>query len=217
LDQTFEEDGRTLYANLGIGGRITPELSLLARSRLSHDKRGEGADRLRHRMRVGAAYRPLEDDRFNALAWYEHRYDRQEQLDEQHLWSVAGTWRAGDRLRINGKYAGQQSRFDTSAGTRVTGLMQMVQGGVNFDFVPNRFEAGVNAYHIWDNQGYSDSAIGIEGGLVAAKGTLLSVGYNFTRDKVPGEFVHYRDGLYIRLRLKLDETLWDQLDRLWAD
>ncbi|KAF0676150.1 DUF11 domain-containing protein [Profundibacterium mesophilum] len=217
LDQTFEEDGRTLYANLGVGAQITPELSLLARSRFAQDKRGEGEDRLRHRMRLGAAWRPIEDDRFNALAWYEHRYDRKDRLDEQHLWSLAGTWRASDRLHLNAKYAGQTNRFDTGADFRVDGLMQLVQAGAKFEAIPNRFEAGVNAYHMWDDQGYSDSAVGIEGGLVVSDGALLSLGYNKGRDRAPNAFEHYRDGLYLRLRLKLDEGLWDRLDRFLDD
>ena len=217
IDQTFEAEGYTLYTDFGIAGEIQPDLTMLARSRFALDQRGTGVDRRRHRMRVGAAYRPTGDDRLNVLAWYEHRLEQGALREEDHLWSIAGTWDADPRLRLNAKYAGHYSSFDGGfASGEVKGLVQLVQGGATWEAIPNRLEASLNAYHMWDDQGYSNNALGLELGYVVDEGTMISVGYNHSSSQVPMNSELYQEGIYVRVRFLLDDSLWDKLDNFFG-
>ncbi|OWU80372.1 hypothetical protein ATO5_03660 [Loktanella sp. 22II-4b] len=214
IDQTFEEDGRTFFASLGVAGRLTPDWTLLGRSRLAADQRGD-TDSLRHRLRFGAAYRPIEDPRFEFLGWYEHQLEENGQRSEQHLWSLAGTWEVNRNLRLNGKYAGRYSELElpgSANSVEAVGLMQLAQAGASFDILPEKLEATVNAFRIWDDQDFSTFGLGAELGFVVGEGTMLSVGYNATRDRAPNAPSLYQDGAYVRIRLKLDSSLWDRLD-----
>ena len=147
------------------------------------------------------------------LAWYENRLEVNTIRSVDHLWSVAGTWDANPRLRLNGKYAGQYSAQGFENGADATGLMQLVQAGVTGEVIANRLEASVNAYHMWDNSGFSSQALGVEAGLVVDEGVMVSLGYTHARETLPYDSAIFEDGFYLKLRLKLDDSLWDQLDR----
>lgn len=213
LDQTFEEEGTTFYANFGTAYQINENLTFLGRSRLAVDKRGDGPDHLRHRARIGLAYRPVEDARFDMLAWYEHQLDQSDTRTDTHMWSIAGTYEVNDDLRINGKYAGQLTSLSSSGanGIDTDVLTQLVQGGLTWDFANDRWEAGLNLMQIWDNQGASTNAAGIQLSYVISEGTMLSFGYNHSMGELPGSSPFYQDGLFLRLRIALDHSLWDRL------
>jgi uncharacterized repeat protein (TIGR01451 family) len=213
LDQTFEEDGRTFFADAGLAGEINADWTVLARTRYAYDGRGTGADRHRLRTRAGVAYRPQQNARANLLAWYENQLERDTARSVKHLWSVAGTWDASPRLRLNGRYAGQFTSQRYDSGEAADGLVQLVQGGLTAEVVKNRLEASLNAYHMWDDHGNAAQAIGLEAGVVAARGVMLSAGYNHATDSLPNGNPFYDDGFYLKIRMKLDESLWDQLDQ----
>lgn len=213
IDQTFEPDGYTLYTDLGVAGEIRPGLTLMGRGRFALDQRGEGSDRIRNRLRVGAAYRPSDDARLNVLAWYENRLEQSSQLEIEHIWSLAATYDASPRVSLTAKYAGQSSIFRvTPSGAKTSGLMQLVQGGATWEAIPDRLVASFNAYHMWDGQGFATQAFGVEAGYVLDEGVMLSVGYNIAGDQYPGGLDHYQDGFYARIRMKLDDSIWDKLD-----
>jgi uncharacterized repeat protein (TIGR01451 family) len=217
LDQTFEAQGYTAYVDLGLAGAVNPDLTLLARSRYAHDGRGNGPDRHRHRLRGGLAYRPKTEARLNVLAWYENRLEMHDTRSVDHLWSVAGTWDANPRLRLNGRYAGQWSGQDFWNGAEVEGLLHLAQGGVTGELIRNSLEASLNAYHMWDDSGFSSQALGVEAGFVVSEGMMLSVGYNHSAETRPYDTPFYEDGLYLKLRLKFDDSLWETLDRFGAN
>lgn len=213
LDQTFEKTGNTFYADIGMAGEISPGVTVLARGRHARDGRSGQNARIRERLRVGAAYRPLDDARFNALGWYEYQRDRDINEETQHLWSLAGTWDLQPNLRVNGKYAGQYSSLSSPlGGIETASLTQLLQAGVTWDALPEKLELSGNVYHMWDDDGFAAQAYGIEAGYVFAEGAMVSIGYNHATEQLPFQSRHFQKGLYLRLRLKLTENLWDQLD-----
>mgnify|MGYP006955162152 CR=1 FL=1 len=96
-------------------------------------------------------------------------------------------------------------------------LTQLLQAGVNFDLMDDRFELGLNAMRLWDDSGSSMTAMGLEMGFVPSKGSMISIGYNKSKGSVAASDTLYQEGLYLRLRLTLDETLWDRLNQFGAD
>ncbi|MBO29576.1 MAG: hypothetical protein CML61_12615 [Rhodobacteraceae bacterium] len=213
LDQTWEDDGYTGFSDVGIAGALSPEVTFLARSRYAYDARGAGPSQRRHRMRVGASYRAIDDSRLKVLAWYENRMEGQSFTTSDHLWSVAGTYDVNSDFYVNAKYAGQRASYNVPGSLRAKSLMQLVQAGLTWELLADRFHATLNGFHMWDSDGYSSQAVGLEAGFVLADGAMISVGYNHAKDALPFDQEQFQEGLFLRLRLKLDETLWGLLDR----
>jgi uncharacterized repeat protein (TIGR01451 family) len=215
FDTTFEKSGTTYYGNLGLAGQITPDLTVLGRTRIAVDNRN-GQNRQRVRTRVGAAYRPLTDPRLEVLAWYEHRLEKLHNTTKSHLWSVDASYEVDADLRVNGKYAGQHQSIELT-NTSATSLTQLVQAGANYEFGGDRFQIGVNGAYLWDDTNSATWGLGAEFGFVPAKGTLLALGYNLTGSQLPQQDALYQKGLHLRFDLLLDNSLWDQLDGFLGD
>ncbi|MGV8984783.1 MAG: hypothetical protein ACOH2H_00650 [Cypionkella sp.] len=211
FDTTIEKTGRTHYASFGLAGKVTPDLTVLGRSRIALDQRN-GNNFRRMRTRAGVAYRPLSEPRLEVLAWYEHRLEEKYNQTQSHLWSVDATYEVDADLRLNGKYAGQHQNISVAGGTSASSTTQLVQAGVNYEFGDDRFQIGANAAHLWDGDGNTTNGLGAEFGFVPSKGTLLAIGYNKASGGLAGSSDLYQDGFYLRVNLLLDNNLWDQLD-----
>ncbi|MDO6730943.1 hypothetical protein Q4577_13000 [Marinovum sp. 2_MG-2023] len=210
VDATFEEDGNTYYASLGMATEVTEDWTILGRTRVAMDQRN-GENHLRARTRIGASYRPVKDPRLDVLAWYEHRLERKHGRTETHMWSVDASYEANEDLRLNAKYAGQhQSLENENVSTSTT--TQLVQAGAYLDLADDRVQVGVNASQIWDNRGNATTGLGVELGFSPAPGTLLAIGYNAVDGRVAGMSNVYQEGVYLRFNLLLDDSLWDRLD-----
>ena len=216
VDQTFEDAGRTIYGDFGTAAQISPDLTFLARSRIGVDRRGEGPNHVRHRARVGVAYRPVDDARVNLLAWYEQQLEKRDQINKTHLWSIDGTYEASETVKLNAKYAGQVTEVEVGEGTSTVNAettTQLLQAGVEWDFVDDQWIAGLNLMHLWDNANSSTNAIGAELGYAFDEGAILSVGYTKAIGRSPISNPLSEEGMYLRMRILLDETLWDRLDQ----
>jgi hypothetical protein len=88
----------------------------------------------------------------------------------------------------------------------------LLQAGFNYEFGNNRFQIGMNAAHLWDNQGNTTNGIGAEIGFAPTKGALIALGYNHATRKSSLRSDLYQEGLYLRFKLLLDNSLWDRLD-----
>ncbi|WP_341235635.1 hypothetical protein [uncultured Sulfitobacter sp.] len=212
FDATFENSGDTYYASLGLAGQITPEITVLGRSRIALDQRN-GQNQRRMRTRLGGAYRPLSDPRLEVLAWYEHRLEEKYSTTESHLWSADAAYEAGSDLRLNGKYAGQHQKAHVGDSNSAASTTQLLQAGVNYEFADDRFQIGINAAHLWDDAGNTTNGLGAEFGFVPTKGTMLAIGYNKAKGKTARSADLYQEGFYFRFNLLLDNSLWDQLDQ----
>lgn len=215
FDVTFEDEGNTYYASLGMAAQLNEDWTVLGRTRIAIDQRN-GDDHLRTRTRMGASYRPVKDPRLDVLAWYEHRLDEKHGRTETHLWSVDASYEADEDLRLNGKYAGQHQAVSGN-GFAATTTTQLVQAGAYIDFADDRFQLGLNAASLWDSRGGSTTGVGAEIGFSPAEGALLAIGYNAVDSRVAGMSDLYQDGVYFRFNLLLDDSLWDRLDGFLGD
>ncbi|WP_435256758.1 hypothetical protein ACSBLW_11485 [Thioclava sp. FR2] len=211
LDATFEPEGATYYASLGLAGKISDDLTFLGRTRVALDKRN-GEDHSRIRTRLGLAYRPMVDPRLEVLAWYENRVEKRDSESRTHMWSVDASYEATADLRLNGKYAGQHQSYRNAGSDSESALTQLVQGGLNYEFGGDRFQIGVNASHLWDDTGSTSSGFGAEIGFVPTKGTLIALGYNRMQGSVASQSELHQAGFYLRFSLLLDNSLADRLD-----
>lgn len=200
---------RTWFASGSAGYRLK-DLTFLGRNRLARTSNTVSNEvRLRDRARIGAAWRPTENDNLNALAWYEYELDEQTALNERrHIWSLGGEYKVDAKIRLRARTAGQVFDLDTAFIAQKNTTL-LFQGGVDWDALA-RLNLAVNASLIGDNT-FSDTVFGLggEANMQVAKNLLLGVGYNYSALSEERLERLYRSGVFFRLRLKFDENIWN--------
>lgn len=230
LEARRGSDAHALLNSLGLGYRLGDDWTLLARS-IYNASRGVGSlagnERIQTRQQLGAAYRPADDDRWNALARYEHREERiSGTTPTASAASVAafgsdaslpGTYVA-DVLSLHGNYSPKagntfSARLALKVASMDDGLLksryaaQLLYGRWTRD-LSNQWDIGLQAGLLRGSGGALQKAFGVEAGYLLGRDLWLSAGYNFIglsdRDLTAGEYT--QRGVYLRLRFKFDES-----------
>ena len=200
-------DRETVYTNTTIGHKIG-DTTLLARNRFARTQEAEG-ERLRDRMRLGAAYRPTETDTLNLLGWYEYGLeDTPVAKERRHIASVGAELKPAAKTRIRPTLGAQSYSLETDQYAQES---QIFLGQLSADQdVTKRVNLGANIAAITDGDAQSwHLGVGVEANVAVAKNMLVGVGYNYTKVEDPALEGLYESGAYIRLRLKFDENSWD--------
>lgn len=230
LEARHGDDSNTYLSSMGVGYKIDTDWSLLARSIIS-DTQGQGSnagnDRMLSRQQIGVAYRPVNEDRWNALARYEHKTEK-----VSGSGTVAGAISGnafGGGANLPGNYSANivsaHVNYNPERGTYITGRYaakvssmddgmlrssywaQLVLGRYTRDLNKD-WDLGVQAGLLYGKGGALQKTAGVEVGYQAAKDLWLSAGYNVVglsdRDLTAGEYTS--KGVYLRLRFKFDET-----------
>ncbi|MDY7579505.1 OmpA family protein [Herbaspirillum sp. RTI4] len=223
------DDANTRLLSAGVGYKLDSDWSLLARTILS-DSQGRGANsgnsRFLMRNQLGAAYRPVDQDLWNALGRYEHKIER-----VQGSGTTAGAWSgnyAGSavlpgsyttdivstHLNVNpargnyltARYAGKIA-YAKDDFLNSTYWAHLLQGRYTKD-LNKSWDVGVQAGVLYGKGGAVQRSVGVEVGYQLHKNLWLSGGYNFVglndRDLTANEYTS--KGAFIRLRYKFDET-----------
>ncbi|WP_332775541.1 SdrD B-like domain-containing protein [Polaromonas sp.] len=163
----------------------------------------------------GIAYRPVDSDVWNALGRIEYKRDEDSTLGPGLKRNESGlilsthlnvqptrSWAASARYAV-------KRGSDRSNGISSRSLTQLIGGRSSWDLT-ERWDIGVQAYRMWGN-GAAETAVGVEVGYLAWKNLWLSMGYNVKGFRAPdltGEAYTQR-GLYLRMRFKFDENLFE--------
>ena len=213
-----DDEGYGVYTNTAFGYTFAKDFTLLARNRLALDLRGE--DRLRDRLRLGVAWRPEHDSRVQALGLYEFEIDdTADETETTHRWSAGVTYAPTDDLRTNAKYAGEYISYEgPSFGYDST--LHLAQAGLEYDFAKDddghdRFAIGGHVSLFTDNAGDDMTAgVGVELKANVTKNVQLGIGYSHIDVEEERLRDLYQAGWYLRLRIKLDESIWNEMDRI---
>lgn len=227
------DDARTRLFSAGFGYKIDPSWSLLARSIVS-DSEGQGANagNARHlqRHQIGVAYRPVDDDTWNALARYERRSENVVGAgNAAGALQGSSVFGAGYNASLPGKtttdivsahlnynpaagrvltmrYAGKLSRFDD--GVLASGYWAHLLHARYTQDINRDWDFGVQGGLLLGKGGALNKTFGLELGYQVYRNLWVSLGYNFVglhdRDLTANEYTS--KGAYIRLRFKFDET-----------
>ena len=202
-----QADRETWYVNNTAGIR-SGDVTFLARNRYARTEEADG-DRVRDRLRVGAAYRPASNEKVNALAWYEYAIEEDSILTEEtHLWSFGGEYKPDAVTRFRPRYAGQFFSTDSEF-FRDENTLHMLQLGADRD-VTDRVNLGINLSGFTD-EGFDNynAGIGVEGSFVVMENVLLGLGYNYGTLEEEDFRDLYQEGFFVRLRVKFDENSWN--------
>jgi len=183
---------------------------------------------LQNRFQVGAAFRPVDSNRWDALTKYEYKTSRNADgllgLREQvHMASLHGVYHPSRPLWFSGRLAAksrQELGLSADGPTRYTAWM--ASGRAVYD-ITESWDIGLMAASLQGrasggggSSGWSRQyAYGIEAGYALQSNLWLSAGYNFRgfadKDLTASEYTN--SGVYLRLRFKFDEDLFRGNDR----
>ncbi len=217
-----DERGLGINTNTAIGYELNEDLTLLFRNRFATDLRSD--DRLRDRLRFGAAYRPEHDTRLRGLGLYELEIDDDStQREVTHRWSFGGAYHPSNDIRLNARYSGEHVDFDSDNFSADSTLHLMRAGAevdFGFDFTKgrfggDRFALGGNVSAFTDNDGDNVTlGVGVELKANIIQNVQIGIGYNHIDIEEERLRDLYQSGFYARLRIKLDDSIWDEFDRV---
>lgn len=197
--------------------KLGPEWTLLHRFLYSDQVNAGSAAGARELVDVqsGLAYRPVDNDVWNALGRIEYKRDDDSttvvQATDEGAWILSThlNVQPNHGFNIAARYAAKLAR-DRANGLDTTSFTQLLGGRATWD-LNEHWDLGLQAYVNWGN-GVRDQALGVELGYLLWKNLWLSVGYNFkgfsARD-LAGD-ANTQRGAYLRLRFKFDEALFDR-------
>ncbi|MFN8582295.1 MAG: hypothetical protein U0163_15145 [Gemmatimonadaceae bacterium] len=219
LEYRDAETGDNVFGSLGFARKINRDFTILGRS--LWDVAGGLLDQTRERSQLGISWRQTDENRWNALARYEHRYDRrsgvdpalplvtQSSRDEVHILAALVNYQPTEALTFSGRYAAKRSTTRT-ADVNDPSTAQLLMGRGLVDLT-GRFDAGVIGSLLftdgWSQRKYG---LGAELGWVMATNLRVAAGYNifgFT-DKDLNGLGTTRKGPYLEFGFKFDEALF---------
>lgn len=215
LEMRWADQSDTLINTLGAAYKATDDMTLLAKNVYNKVDNKNSGDRLIDRFQIGTAYRPQDNNRFDALAKLEYRYDdNQTSLTgttrEALIASVHTNYHPARRLTLSSQYAAKYVQQDME-GLSTDGITQLLSGRVIYD-INERWDASLNGGAMWSNVSAGTRyLVGAEVGYLLTANLWLSGGYNFVtyqdEDLVDSDTTV--KGAYMRLRFKFDEDLFN--------
>lgn len=175
------------------------------------------------RFQIGAAWRPVDNNRWATLSRYEYWLQKDQAIPQdirKHIVSTDLTYHPNRQWWVTAKVAGKWSQARLACITDpVTGTssncvndktsMQLLQMRVIKDLTP-RWDISVIG-NVLGESGFKNRnyGIGAEVGYLVTSNLWLSAGYNFRGVKDKDLLTDYSQrGAYIRLRFKFDENLF---------
>ena len=204
---------RSWLASGAVVNKLDEEWTLLNRV-LYNDQVNSGtasSERELVTAQSGVAYRPVNDDRWNALARIEYKRDRDTAVATARdvsswLFSTHVNVQPNSAWIVSGRYAAKWVK-DGAQALSSSSITQLVGARSTWD-LNDHWSLGLQAYRMWGD-GAAESALGAELGYLAMKNVWLAAGYNFkgfSASDLGGDATTQR-GAYLRLRYKFDEEL----------
>ncbi len=216
LELRQDPNYNTVLSTLAYSAKINRDWTLITRNYLNYlDARNDTvADEYEERVQLGAAYRPVDNNTWNALGRYELRMD--ENMSEPdpakewaHIFSTQATYHPSRPWWFSGRAAAEWV-YDNFSGVHSDYFAYLVGGRVVYD-LSKRWDVGVTSDVLFSPQGNARQySMGLEVGYLLKQNLWMSVGYNFegfsNRDLVGSDYTNR--GVFLRLRYKFDEDLF---------
>jgi uncharacterized repeat protein (TIGR01451 family) len=215
--RTGRESG-SLLSTIGLASRLSPAWTLLGRTITNFtDLRARGTQVLM-RLQVGMAYRRPDAEHWDVLSRYELHVDRQSDLPltrrarVANVVSLHGTGRSLDLCTASLSWAGKLVREESDGILTFSGAHRL---GTRLarDF-GRAWDIGVNGSGLWGNGSRSRRyGLGLEMGRKLQRDVWLSAGWNYFGYHDPDlpQEEWTEAGLYLRMRAKFDEGLFQSL------
>ena len=167
-------------------------------------------NQIQNRFQLGAAYRPQDSSAYDVLLRYENKFERNQEIEPQE-YRVVNVVSANVNYHVSRSWWTMGRTAAKSVTENLTGLQDtygawLGSGRVIYDFTEN-WDLGMMASLLL-SPGSRQYAHGLELGYLVDKNVWVSAGYNEAgfsdRDLTGSDYT--RQGWYLRLRMKFDET-----------
>ncbi|MEC5399831.1 porin [Uliginosibacterium sp. H1] len=209
----------TWLNTLGLAVKIDPSWTFLGRSiySLSDSEVASMGDRVQQRFQAGFAYRDRDTNVWNGLGRYEYKIEEDDTPGRAyerrvHILSTHANVQPQRKLVLTGRYAAKLAD-EEAFGLSTRMVTQLLSGRAVYEL--NRdWDVGLQLSRMFSmGNRQSETAAGAEVGYLMSKDMWVSVGYNFLgfRDRDLVEDDSSNRGIYLRLRFKFDEGLFEDM------
>ncbi len=210
----------------GLARKIDRNWTALAREYLTlvEDRDTGQATKRQSRFQIGLAYRPVDNNKFDALGLLELRRSKEwgagaaTSLDNSDIVSLRANYHPTRVWWLSGRYAYKRTRdlqLINDVQTPDGYSAQLFGGRVTYDFT-NRASVGAIATMLRDQFGSRQYAYGLELGYTVVDNLWVTLGYNWrgfsTNDLTFTGNEYTNRGWVLGLRYKFDEDLFKRND-----
>ena len=208
----------------GVARKLDRDWTLLAREYASivKPRNALGSDKLQSRFQVGFAYRPVDNNQFDALGLYERKTDRDSTPGTQSnsttdVVSFRGNYHPSRAWWLSGRYAYKNVNELLLGSINDSYRAQLLGGRVTYD-ITNRWSVGGLVSMLQGSGGDRQYAYGLEVGYVVMDNLYATLGYNWRGFSSSGTAAgltgndYTNRGWVLGLRYKFDEDLFRKND-----
>ena len=217
LEVRTSDASDSMLSTAAIAYKLSREWSLLTRSTYAHTavKSGTPGDQDRWRFQIGGAYRDTDSNRLSMVTRYEHQSEKDTTITPilkraVDLASLHFNYQPERSLILTGRFATKYVN-EESSGISSRSFGNLVSGRITYD-ITSRWDVGVVAsLHTDGGLSNRKMGLGLEVGYMVQENLWLSAGYNVFgfKDKDLAGADYTDRGVYVRMRYKFDETLFD--------
>ena len=208
----------------GVARKLDSDWTLLAREYASiiKPRNALGSDKSQSRLQVGFAYRPVDNNKFDALGLYERKNERDAapgtQTDSQtDIISLRGNYHPSRAWWLSGRFAYKNVNEVLLGTVNDSYRAQLVGARVTYD-VTNKWSVGGLFSVLQGSGGDRQFAYGLEVGYIVMDNLYATLGYNWrgfsssgTASGLTGNDYTNR-GWVLGLRYKFDEDIFRKRD-----
>lgn len=219
LEWRTSASNESFLTTLGFARKLSDTWTFLTRNIFNevNSKTAGVGDRRQERFQAGFAYRDVTTNVWNALGRYEYKnesdttpisgYQR-----SVHIIATQTNVQVTKPMIVTGRYAGKIAN-ENSSGIDSRSLTHLLSARSTYD-VDEKWDVSLQVSRLFSpGSGNSQTGLGTEIGYLLQKNMWLSVGYNvlgFRERDLVGETSDTARGIYIRLRFKFDEKLFEK-------
>jgi hypothetical protein len=203
---------------LGVARKLSNDWTVLARDYASvvQPRTAAGINSHQNRFQVGFAWRPVDNNRFDALGLYEHKTDNNLASgtdSSTDIISVRGNYHPSRAWWLSGRYAYKRVN-ELLLGTVNDGYhAQLIGSRLTYD-ITNRWSVG-GLFSVLQGQGGARQyAYGLEAGYILVDNLYVTLGYNWRgfsdKDLTASDYTNR--GWVLGMRYKFDEDLFKKND-----
>jgi len=209
-----DDDNTNHLATLGLARKLDRDWTLLARDYFSRVKprTADGSDTRQNRFQVGFAYRPVDNNRFDALGTLEVRNEFTGGTDvldrDVRIASLRANYHPSRPWWLSGRAAYKRVDELLAGTVRDTYSASLLGARVTYD-ITNRWTLGGLFSVLQGTGGSRQYAYGVEVGYVLMDNLWATLGYNwrgFQDQDISSEYTNR--GWVLGLRYKFDEDLF---------
>lgn len=195
--------------------KLDRDWTLIAREYLNFiDPKNGTADTRQNRFQIGFAYRPVDNNKFDALGLYENKTDQSADKDSKtNIISLRANYHPSRPWWLTGRFAYKRVNELLAGTVNDSYSAHLIGGRITYD-VTNRWSVGAITTMLVGTGGGRQYAYGLEVGYTVMDNLIVGLGYNwrgFNGGDLAGSDYTNR-GWVLNVRYKFDEDLFKGSD-----